>query len=70
MSSTVYSVKAYSLNIKPINPVQKYLHIIELYACILKMFVLIFLFYKADEKGRLINLLFSFGICSTPKESK
>ena len=56
------SVKVFSLNIKSINPIQKYPHIIESYACILKMFVLMFLF--------LINVLISLGICSTPKLSK
>ena len=49
----VNSVIVFSGSIKPINPIQKYPHIIESYACILKIFVLI-----------------SFGICSTPKESK
>ena len=58
----VYSVKVFALNIKSINPIQKYRHITESYACILKMFVLMFLL--------LINVLISFGICSTPKESK
>ena len=58
----VYSVKVFLLNIKSINSIQKYPHIIEPYACILKMFVLMFLL--------LINVLISFGICSTPKWSK
>ena len=44
------------------NPVQKYLHIIELSACIINMFLLMFL--------SSINLLISLGICSTPKLSK
>ena len=57
-----YSVKPFPLNIKSINPMQTYPHIIESYACILKMFVLMFLF--------LTNALISFGICSTPKLSK
>ena len=43
--------------IKSINPIQKY--IIESYACILKIFVIMFL---------LINALISLGICSIPKE--
>ena len=58
----VYSVNVFPLNIKAINPMEKYQHITESYACILKMFVLMLLF--------LINALISFGICSTPKESK
>ena len=58
----VYSVKVFPLNIKSINPIQKYPHITESYACILEMFVLMFLL--------LINVLISFGIRSTPKESK
>ena len=58
----VYSVKVFSLNIKSINPMQKYLHITESYACILKMLVLMFLF--------LINALISFGICSTLKKNQ
>ena len=56
------SVKVFSLNIISINPIQKYHHITESYNCILKMFVLMFLL--------LINVLISFGICSTPKLSK
>ena len=51
------SVKVFPSSIKSINPIQKYTHM--LYACILKMFVLMFLL--------LINALISFGICSTPK---
>ena len=56
------SVKVFLLNIKSINPLKKYPHITELYACILKTFVLMFLL--------LINYLISFGICSTPKLPK
>ena len=41
---------------------QKYPHITESYACILKMLVIMFLL--------LINFLISFGICSTPKLAK
>ena len=59
----VTSVKVLPTNIKLINPIQKYPHIIESYACILKIFVVI-------DKEPLINFLISFGICSTPKESK
>ena len=40
----LYSVNVFLLNIKSINLIQKYAHIIESYACILKIFVLIFLF--------------------------
>ena len=49
---------------------QKYPHIIESYACILEMFAVMFLFCKAEDKGRLINALISLGMCSTPKELK
>ena len=58
----VNSVKVFPASIKSINPIQKYPHIIESYACILKIFVFMFLLP--------INVLISFGICSTPKESK
>ena len=58
----VYSVKVFSASIKSINPMQKYPHIIESNACILKIFVFMFLL--------LINVFISFGICFTPKESK
>ena len=53
-------VKVFPASIKSINPIQKYLHIIESYNCILKIFVFMFLLP--------INVLISFGICSTPKE--
>ena len=46
-------------SMKSINPVQKYPHITESYACILKIFV------AAIDLS--INTLISFGICSTPK---
>ena len=42
---------------------QKHPHIIESYACILKIIVVI------DEE-RLTNALIAFGICSTPKDLK
>ena len=58
----VNSVKVFPTSIKSINLIHKYLHIIESYACILKIFVFMFLLP--------INVLISFGICSTPKESK
>ena len=48
-------------NIKSINAIQKYPHIIESYACNLNMFDVIDLFP--------INCLISLGICSTPKLS-
>ena len=48
---------------RSMNPMKKYPHIVESYACILKIFVVI-------DKERSINALISFGICSTPKESK
>ena len=57
-----YSAKVFPLSKKSINPIQKHPHIIESYACNLKMFILMFLL--------LINRLISFGICSTPKLSK
>ena len=50
----VYSIKVFPLNIKSINPIQKYPHITESYAYILKMFVLMFLFCEAEDKGPLI----------------
>ena len=56
----INSVKVFPASIKSINPIQKYPHIIESYACILKIFVVMFLL--------LINTLTSFEICSTPKE--
>ena len=58
----IYSNKLLLFNIKSINPVKKYPHITESYACILKIFVVIFLLP--------MNFLISFGICSTPKLSK
>ena len=58
----IESNKLLALNIKSINPIQKYLHITESYAYVLKMFVIIFLFP--------MNFLISFGICSAPKISK
>ena len=63
-------VNVFPASIKLINPIQKYLHIIELYACILKMFVIMLLLCKAEDEERLINVLISLGICSTPKISK
>ena len=47
-------------NIKSINPIQKYPHITESFACIQITFVFLFL----------INSLISSGTCSTPKLSK
>ena len=43
--------------------IQKYPDIIESYACILKIFVVI-------DKERSINSLIYLGTCSTPKESQ
>ena len=57
----VKSVNVFPARIKLIKPIQKYLHIIELNACTLKIFVLMSLL--------LINLFISLGIYSTPKES-
>ena len=45
---------------------QKYLHITESYACILKMFITI----VNLSVDLLKNVLISFAICSTPKLSK
>ena len=42
---------------------QKYPHIIESYACILKIFVLMLLLCEAEDEGQSI-------MCSTQKESK
>ena len=55
----VQSVNFLSANIKSINPIQKYPHIIESYDCILKIFVIMFLL--------LINALISLGVCSVPR---
>ena len=49
------------LSIKSRNPIQEYPDITESYACILKIFVCMFLLS--------INIIISFGICSTPKLS-
>ena len=49
-------------SIKSINPMQKYPHITESFACTRKMFAFMFLFP--------INSLISSGICSKPKLSK
>ena len=48
----VNSVKVFPACIKSINPIQKYPHIIESYACILKMVVVM-------DKERSINALIS-----------
>ena len=58
----VKSRKLLPFNIKSINFLQKYPHIIESYVSILQIFVMIFLFP--------MNFLISFGICSSPKLSK
>ena len=57
----VKSANVFPASIKLTKPIQKYLHIIESYACTLKIFVLMSLL--------LINLFISLGIYSTPKES-
>ena len=59
----VYQVKVFPASIKSIKLIQKYPRIIESYACILKMFVVI-------DKEWPINALISFGIGSARKESK
>ena len=58
----VNSGKVFPANIKSKNLIQKYPHIIESYACILKIFAFMFLLP--------INVIISFGICSIPKEPK
>ena len=58
----VKSVSFLPDSIKSMNPMQKYLHITELFACTRKMLVIIFLI--------LTNSLISSGTCSTPKLSK
>ena len=58
----VKSAKVLYLGIKSIHPMQKYPHITEPCACILKMFVIMFLLP--------MNFLISLGMCSTPKLSK
>ena len=58
----VKPTKVSPANIKSMNPMQKYPHIIELLSCTLKIFSLMFLFP--------IKFLISSGTCSTPKLSK
>ena len=60
----LYSVNVFPASIKSISPIQKYPHIIESYACTLKIFVVMFLLLIILL---LINALISLGICSTPK---
>ena len=55
----VNSVKVFPASLKSVKPIEKYLHIIESNACILKVFLVMFL--------SLINALISIGIRSTPK---
>ena len=56
------SVKLLPLSIKSINPLHRYSHIPESYACILKLFVII-----VDPA---INFLISFEMCSTSELSR
>ena len=58
----VKSVSFLPASIKSINPMQRYPHITELFACTRKMFAFMFLFP--------INSLISLETCSTPKLSK
>ena len=58
----VKSVSFLPADIKSMNPMQKYPHITELFACIRKMLAIMFLSPK--------NYLISSGRCSTPKLSK
>ena len=55
-------VTIFPASISSINPIQKYLHISESYACILKIYFLMF--------SVLINTLISSWICSAPKQSR
>ena len=55
----VKSVKVFPASIKWVNQIQKYPHIIESEACVLKIFVFMFLLP--------ISALISCGICYTPK---
>ena len=55
-------MKVLPVNIKSMNPMQKYLHIIESFDCIPNMFIFMFLCT--------INFSISLGTCSTPKLSK
>ena len=64
------SVSVFPLNIKLINPIQKYSYIIESYACILKRFAITSLLSEAEDKKRPINFIISLGTCSSPKLSK
>ena len=58
----VKSVSFLPASIKSLNPIQKYPHITELFACTRKMLTIMFLFPT--------NSLISSGTCSTPKLSK
>ena len=58
----VKSVNFLPDNIKSTNPMEKYPHITESFACIRKMLDIMFLFP--------INFLIYLGICSTPKLSR
>ena len=58
----VKSVKVLPTSKRLINPMQKYPHIIESYACILTIFI--------TTVDLSTNFLISFGMRSTPKTSK
>ena len=58
----VKSVSFLPASIKLINPMQKYPHITELFACTQKMLAIMFVFPT--------NSIISSGTCSTPKLSK
>ena len=54
-----------------INSIQKYPHMIESYACILNILLLILLLPTTEPSSlERMNLLISLGICSMPKLSK
>ena len=58
----VKSVNFLPASIKSMNPMQKYPHITESFACTRKMLAIMFLFPRI--------FLISLGTCSTPKLSK
>ena len=65
----VNSVNVFPASTKSINQVQKYLHFVESYACILKY---CYVFILQSKGQRTINRCFYLfrNMCSTPKESK
>ena len=45
----IYSVKVFPASTKSIKPIQKYRRLIELHACIVKIFVIMFLFFAKQR---------------------